>query len=146
MHGTGKHINYAQALLKQQISCVGGLQSTLFQYKKNFQIIHCHGCHWVVAHKEDYSSNVIDSLFDEVDDIIKKVVTNLFSLFSDRPVVEVVLIQKLCGVFAVAVCVAVLLKENPGEIIFNEDQMKPQMCSCFEQKVMINFPRSQYTT
>ena len=58
-----------------------GLWSTLFQYKamqhklsEGTQIIHSHGCHWVVAHKEVSFSDVVkvyDSLYDEVDDVVK---------------------------------------------------------------------------
>ena len=120
-------------------------------FPDRIQIIHSHGCHWVVVHKEDCSSDVVkvyDSLYSKVDDVVKKVMTNMF-LFSDHPVIEMIPMQKQsansnnCGVFVVAVCVAILLKENPSEINFKEDQMRPHMCSCFERKVMINFPRSQ---
>ena len=151
---TDKHINYAQALLKQQFTCVGGLQSTLFQYRplqnkfpEGIQIIHSHGCHWVVAHKRSCSSDVVkayDSLYDEVDNVVREVITNLF-LFCDplssrwSPCRNKPQIPTIVVFFAVAVCVAILLKENPGAIIFKEDQMRPHMCSCFEQKVMINF-------
>jgi len=79
--------------------------------------------------------------------VFEEVILNLF-LFTDNqyPVIEMVTMQKQaansnnCGVFAIAVCVAILLKENPSMIVFKEDQMRPHMCSCFEQKVMINFP------
>ena len=154
---TDKHINYAQALLRQQFTCVGGLQSTLFQYKplqdklpEGIQIIHCHGCHWVVAHKVASSSDVVkvyDSLYDEVDDVVKKVVTNLF-LFSECPIIEMVPMQKQavssnnCGLFAIAICVAILLKENPSVIVFKEDMMRSHLCFCFEQSVMTRFPCS----
>ena len=56
---TGKHVNYAQTLLRHLFTNnVTGLQSTLLQYKplikkwaEGLQIIHYHECHWVVAHK-----------------------------------------------------------------------------------------------
>ena len=153
---TDKHINYAQALLKQQFAGVGGLQFTLFQYKPltnkfpdGVQIIHSHGCLWVVAHKESCFSNVVkvyDSLYDKVDHVVKEVIVNVFAFSSEQyPIIKIVPMQKQaansnnCGVFAVAVCVAILLKENPSAHIF-KDLMSPHMCSCFEQKVMINFP------
>ena len=153
-----KHINYAQALLRQQFTGVGGLQSTLFQYKalqhklsEGIQIIHSHGCHCVVAHKEASSSDVVkvyDSLYDKVDDVVKKVVSNLF-LFSDCQIIEMVPIQKQavssnnCGLFAIAVCVAILLKKNPSVIVFKEDAMRSHLHFCFEQSVMTSFPCSQ---
>ena len=152
---TDKHINYAQALLRQQFIRVGWLQSTLFQYKplqhklpEGMQIIHSHGCHWVLAHKEASSSDVVkvyDSVYDEVDDVVKEVVRNLF-LFFDCPIIEMVSMQKQaassnsCGIFAIAVCVAILLKENPSVIVFKEEKMRSHLCSCFEQGVMTSFP------
>ena len=45
------------------------------------QIIHCHGYHWVTAHKYASSVDVIriyDSLYNAADDIVKTVVKNLF--------------------------------------------------------------------
>ena len=56
---TGKHVNYAQTLLRHQFTNnVTGLQSTLLQYKplikkwaEGLQIIHCHECHWIETHK-----------------------------------------------------------------------------------------------
>ena len=83
---TDKYINYAQVLLKQQFPSMPGLQSTLQQYKEvtvkqdtGVQIIHCHGYHWVTAHKYASSVDVIriyDSLYDAADDIVKIVVKN----------------------------------------------------------------------
>ena len=80
-----------------------------------------------------------------MDDVIKNVITNLF-LISDRPIIEMVPIQKQagnsndCDLFAIAVCVALLVKENPSVIVFKEDKMRSHLCSCFEQRVMTSFP------
>ena len=60
-----------------------GLQFTLLQYKplikkwdEGLQIIHCHGCHWVVEHKEAVCTDIVkvyDTLYDDADDVIKTV-------------------------------------------------------------------------
>ena len=84
---TDKHVNYAQTLLQHQFTNnVTGLQSTLLQYKplikkwaEGLQIIHCHRCHWVMAHKETASTDIVkayDTLYDAADDIIKTVATS----------------------------------------------------------------------
>lgn len=39
-----------------------------------------------------------------------------------------------CGVYAIAVCMAILLKDNPSEIKFNEDSMSHHLCECFDKK------------
>jgi len=94
------------------------------KFPKGIQIIHSHGCHWVVAHKEAISSDVVeiyDSLYDEVDNVAKETITNMF-LFSDDPVIEMAPMQKQaansnnCGVFAIAACTVILLRENPAVI------------------------------
>ena len=60
-----------------------------------------------------------------MDDVIKNVITNLF-LISDCPIIEMVPIQKQagnsnnCGLFAIAVCVALLVKENPSVIVLRK--------------------------
>lgn len=135
-----------------------GLQSTLLQYKplikkwaEGLQIIHCHGCHWVVAHKETASTDIVkiyDKLYDAADDIIKIVLLNLFAFSTHGPTIEMIPMQKQtigsnnCGVFAIAVCVAVLLK-NPSHIVFDESKMRSHLCSCFEEKRMSSFPYVQ---
>ena len=154
---TDKHVNYAQALLRRQFTYnVTGLQSTLLQYKplikkwdEGLQIIHCHGCHWVVAHKEAVCTDIVkvyDTLYDGADDVIKTVLLNLFAFSIHGPTIEMIPMQKQtigsnnCGVFAVAVCIEVLLKKNPSHIVFDENKMRSHLCSCFEEKCMSSFP------
>ena len=73
------------------------------------QIIHCHGYHWVTAHK--YASNtdvvqIYDSLYDTADDVVKTV-------FGSSVRVEMAKIQKQqpnsnnCGLFAIAIATAI---------------------------------------
>ena len=67
---------------------MSGLHSTLQQYKEltvkmdtGVQIIHCHGYHWVTAHKYASDIDVVqiyDSLYDTAHDVAKAVVLNLF--------------------------------------------------------------------
>ena len=88
---TDKHVNYAQALLRHQFTNnVTGLQSTLLQYKplikkwdEDLQIIHCHGCHWVAAHKEAVCTDIVkvyNTLYDDADDVIKTVLLTFLSM------------------------------------------------------------------
>ena len=128
---TDKHINFAQTLLRSQYPSVSGLTSTLLQYKSlptklamGLQMIHCHSSHWVTAYKEDSSSEieVYDSLFDSVDDIIETVIMNVF----EAPKIKMAQMQKQtassnnCGLFAITVCTAILLKKDPSCLVFDE--------------------------
>ena len=144
---TDKHVNYAQTLLRHQFTNknVTGLQSTLLQYKplikkwdEGLQIIHCHRCLWVVAHKEAVCTDIVkvyNTLYDDADDVIKTVLFNLFAFSIHGPTIEMIPMQKQttgsnnCGVFAVAVCIEVLLKKNPSH------KMRSHLCLCFEENV-----------
>ena len=110
---TDKHINFAQMLFKKQYPGTAGFVSTLLQYKplptkltEGIQIIYCRACHWVVACKENSSSDVtvFDSSFDSADDVMTSVITNLF----EAPTVKMISIQKQsagsnnCGLFAIS--------------------------------------------
>jgi len=84
---TDKHINFEQMLFKKQYPGTAGFVSTILQYKpqpikltKGMQIIYCRACHWVVAGKQNSSSDltVYASSFDSADDIVTSVITNLF--------------------------------------------------------------------
>ena len=152
---TDKHINYAQVLLRKQFPTISGLQSTLQQYKElavkmdtGLQIIHCHGYHWVTAHK--YASNIdvvqiYDSLYDTADDVVKIVVLNLFGS-SVR--VEMAKIQKQqpnsnnCGLFAIAMATAISFKTQS---LFKEPEMRQHLLQCFEKGAITLFPNTSYT-
>jgi len=45
-----------------------------------------------------------------------------------------------CGLFAVATCMALLLKQNPSEILFDEEKMRGHLFDCFEKNTITNFP------
>jgi len=47
------------------------------------------------------------------------------------------------GLFAVATCVALLLKQNPSEILF---EMRGHLFDCFEKNTMTNFPECQFSS
>ena len=132
-----KHINYAQVLLKKQFPTIPGLQSTLKQYKElvvkvdtGIQIIHCHGYHWVTAHKYAPSVDVVriyDSLYNTADDIVKTVVKNLFGGSVRVEMVAYMQKQQLhpnnCGLFAITVATAILFKSSLEKLSFKEREM-----------------------
>jgi len=45
-----------------------------------------------------------------------------------------------CGLFAVATCMALLLNQNPSEIVFDEEKMRDRLFGCFQRKTMTEFP------
>jgi len=65
-------------------------------------------------------------MFNSVDDIVKTVVTNIFgtSKITMAPMQKQSTGCNNCGLFAVAICMALLLKQNPSEIVFDEEKMR----------------------
>ena len=45
-----------------------------------------------------------------------------------------------CGLFAIAVCTAILLKKDPSCLVFDEKKMQCHLSKCFERKLITNFP------
>ena len=150
---TDKHINYAQVLLRKKFPSMSGLQSTLQQYKElavkmdtGVQIIHCHGYHWVTAHKYASDIDVVqiyDSMYDTADDV-KTIVLNLFvSLVR----VKMAKIQKQqpnsnnCGLFAITIATTISFKTNP-EQSYKESEMRQHLLQCFEKGAITLFPNT----
>jgi len=143
---TDKHIDFAQTLFKKQYPGASGLLSTLLQYiplpmklTTGIQIIYCHGYHWVAAYKEDRNSDV------EVYDLY--LICKWYCCYnSTASTIKVVPIQKQstgsnnCGLFAIAVCMALLLNETPRQVMFDENRMCFHLAECFEKKFMTSFP------
>jgi len=148
---TDKHINFALALFRDQHPEISGFLSTLQQYKplpkrlqSGLQIIHSRACHWVTAFKKKSTSDVVvyDSMFDSIDHVVETVVTNIFgtSKITMSPMQKQSAGGNNCGLFAVATCMALLLKQNPSEILFDEEKMIGHLFDCFEKHTMTNFP------
>ena len=115
------------------------------KWDEGLQIIHCHRCHWVVAHKEAVSTDIVkvyNTFYDDADDVIKTVLPNLFAFSSHGLTIEMIPMQKQaigsnnCGAFTDAVCVAILLKKDSSHIVFDEDliyahTLKKNVCQVF---------------
>ena len=85
---------------------------------------------------------VYDSMFDSPDDTLTKVITNIFD--TSKLIMASIQWQSpgsnKCGIFAVAMCMAILLEEDPSEIRFNKDVMRRHLCKHFDKKTMTKFP------
>ena len=104
--------------------------------KNGLQVIHCNGCHWVTAYKEDPSTHTVrifDSVYESVENLgdISKVVKNLFEPpDSSTLTIDMAKIQNqslnsnYCGLFAVAVATVILLNFDACKIMFKEDRMR----------------------
>ena len=129
-------ITVAQRKLEKRFPNFAGFQLTLLQSKqqqpaqssrKQIQIIHSRGNHWLVAStvfSTGDSVQVYDSAYSELDFATKDVITKLFSTAS----CELVPVGKQhggndCGLYAIAIATALAHTTDPATIIFDQAVM-----------------------
>ena len=139
-------INTAQHLLNKQFPMMSSFKSILYQYKRNkvvakplmcIQIIHCLGDHWIVASNAYAPIGVVkvyDSSFDEVNEVIIEVISNVFGKNST---IELVQCQKQsggsdCGVFAISNSTALCLEQNPTILTYDQAKMRGHLIHCLK--------------
>ena len=149
-----RHINYAQALLRQQFPLIQGLSNTLLQLRKpiktienGIQIVHDRSNHWVVVSNITSSQdtvNVYDSIFSSISDGTREVVMNLFKVNSDTkiclPQMQKQNGENDCGLFAIAVAVLLLHGLHVSEESFQQEKMRTHLCKCFINQTFSLFP------
>jgi len=150
---TDMHINAAQRILANQFPSFIGFDSTLKQRRvgkwvNNYiQILFCRGCHWITASTvgcREGVINVFDSLFDDLDDALKRALSEIFSENKLTFKMAAVPLQSGgsdCGVFAVAYATALALTQDPlHPMKFNQDGMRTHLIDCLQSKYFVDFP------
>lgn len=161
------HIAFALKILHCQFPEVEGLQCPLYQAKlmlrlqHNFvQILHVRGNHWIVvsniAVKSIDTIDVYDSLYDNIDDESRKLITSMFMEPSDTacsrenfrlPTLHINLVKNVpkqigvkdCAVYAIAIT-TYLLHESSVPVKLNQAIMRQHLLSCFENFKLTPFP------
>ena len=160
MELTDRHIQYAQQLVKIQFSTIGGLCSTLLQYKSHnylpqnsVQVVFCNSkCHWIVVSNINCNKgvvNVYDSLFKELDDETVDIINNYFGIESKkRQKVKYNMVDvqtqegpKDCGLFAIAFLTSLEYNQDPSQIVYHQDQMRCHLCDCFTKGRLVPLPQ-----
>ena len=149
---TDKHMNFARALLRKNYKSLAGLQSTLTLHKSKkipakiaprfLQIIHCRGCHWIVASTVgSYPKAVVyDSLYTSVD---KETLALLKQMLGSKVIIELGNGPKQdgtadCGLFAIATSVSLATGSQPKDFI--QLSMRDHLLLCFENFTLSTFP------
>ena len=146
-----KHINFAQAILKQQFKGIAGLQSTLLLSGMKYplpcgalQIVHVRGNHWIVASTISCAKRVgvFDSLYSQIDDQTEQMLTKVFG--SDVTL-EVEITPKQqgvrdCGVFAIAICTCIAHGQHPSSAHFSQSSMRDHLIQCYKDQYFTPFP------
>ena len=146
------HINAAQRILANQFPSFVGLDSTLKQRRigkwvNNYiQIFFCRGCHWITASTvgcREGVINIFDSLFGDVDDGLKRVISEIFSDHTLTFKVADVPVQSGvddCGLFAVAFATALAFTQDPlNPMSFKQDEMRTHLIECLQDKYFVDF-------
>ena len=85
--------------------------------------------------------------YDVADDIIKTVLLKLIAFSTHGPTIEKIPMQKQttgfnnCSVYAVVLCVAVLLKKNPSHIVLMKARWDPICAHALKKNVYQVFLR-----
>ena len=155
------HINFAQAIIKNQLS-IEGLQCTLLQKthqtpNNKLQIVHSRGNHWIVAcvlFSAVGSVDVYDSIFNTLDNESIVVIRYLFQ--NPNIKINMIKVQKQkgydnCGLFAIANTVQLARKFvaktiayanrcDPGKLKYQQSEMRSYLVDCFGKTKMTSFP------
>ena len=146
-----KHINFVQAMFRNQFAQCCGLQNTLLQHRhkysvstKMIQILHIHDNHWVVIsnlHCLDNEIRYYDTIYSDIDQQTHDFLNSMFD--EDITVTVDTQMQKQegdrdCGIFFIAVTNSLLHNQIPGP--FTQSLLRPHLIHCIENKQMIPFP------
>ena len=122
------HINFAQALLKQQYGLEKGFYSTLLQGQQHhihpkIQIVHSRGNHWIVAStvlSEDSVVNVYDTLYNSLDTSTVAILNCLYEKGSKYHFANISKQKgcKDCGVYAIAISTLLVNNLDPEMFTF----------------------------
>ena len=141
---TDEHINFAQAVLKQQHGISGLWSSLLLSTMRSpvttpaLQIMHCRGNHWLVVTAIGYS------LYSSLDKATHDLIIKLFAAdacinakMEECPKQSGV---KNCGAFAIANATLLAVGGNPSTHAFNQHCMRVHLLKRFEAFCLTPFP------
>lgn len=146
---TDWHINYAQALLRQQYPPVSGFKNTILQARPpkkkissgGLQIIHDRGNHCICSlaiGSEDKVEvvQVYDSIFSCVDDDTVKVINNLFNLNTNTEI-KIMKMQQQTAQWTVCNCCVYFIAAqymDVSSLYFSQNEIRQHLLSYFTDK------------
>ena len=153
-----QHMNFVQALLKEQFPHIAGLRNTLSlnsTHSKSslkgdsLQIIFCRGNHWLVACTVNSVPNVV-TIYDSlhrgaaIDHATKCTLAHLTGIREEDLQVDMAkMVQQVegadCGVFAAAAITSLAYGDH-GPYHFNQMEMREHLLECIENCKLTPFP------
>ena len=150
-----KHISFAQALLKNQFSRIGGLASTLqLSHRKIshtgvaniIQIVHTRGDHWIVAttvgSKDSGTVLIYDTLYEKLDGETERLLQHIFGKSSQLQMSITPRQEgyKDCGIFAIVIATSLACFGSLPPSPFIQSCMREHLLTCFENFNLSPFP------
>ena len=161
---TDVSINVAQIMLKQQFPFCEGLQETTLGSHLQFsvcggefvQILFTNTVHWVTVSNISCRRGEVN-LFDSYsscgivpDHVMKQVATILHEEGPDMTINIKPVQQQTngldCGVFAIAFATSLLNGEDPTNVTYDVQQLRPHLLSCLDQGHLVPFPKDEPVT
>lgn len=151
-----KIIHAAQMLIKKANPQINGFQDPVLSQlrlenrsKEAVQIHHTGKCHWVTSSSLNDHVAVYDSLHSGLSEgttvqlaqAYKDHIDALGNLQVDIPPVQQQSGCSDCGLFAIAFAHELARGANLKAIAFDQGKMRPHLIECFENKIMMPFPR-----
>ena len=147
------HVNALQNLVKS-IFHVGGLQSTLLQYKyaitnkpRNplLQIIHIRNCHWATLYVEGDDIRLYDSAYTSLSEDTITVIAQLIRYSGKAFNIKIMNVAKQtgsvdCALYSIAMLVDLALGTDPTELVYNQTELRPHLAMCLESVTVTPFP------
>lgn len=115
---------------------------------KKIQIVHSRGDHWIVAATmpdENDAVVVYDSVYRTLDQPTKSIISELFPAATS---IDLVQVSRQtggldCGVFAIAISMALALQQDSAVITFDQPAMRPHLVACFQKRQLSLFTQVQ---
>ena len=149
------HVNALQNVVKSIFSHVGGLQSTLLQYKYAIttnkpgnpllQIIHIRNCHWATLYVGGDDIRLYDSAYTSLSEDTITVIAQLIRYSGKAFNIKIMNVAKQtgsvdCALYSIAMLVYLSLGTDPTELAYNHTELRPHLAMCLESVTVTPFP------
>ena len=146
------HMCMAMIMIKNQFPQFNGMMSTHLQMSKPLpnalQILHVDNCHWCLFSTVDCipgELRIYDSSYTHLSFGTTKTIAKL--MHSDKQVITVHIMNvgkqrgsQDCGLYTIAFMTSLAYEKIPVTEVYEQEEMRPHLVSCFEKQSMSCFP------
>ena len=147
------HVNAFQKLIRVWFPNVGGLQNTLLQTKYAIdnsgtpilQILHVRNSHWATLYVDSDDVRIYDSAYTSVSEDTFAIIAQLARFTGKSFDVKVMNVAKQsgsvdCALYSMATMLTLVLGDDPTELVYNQQDMRPHLIQCLGSSTLSPFP------